>query len=123
MKNNILGASIYSHKCRKLLLFIIVVVVSMLMTPASFSSTQIVNKAYSTSINGLWFKPSFNSIENTVVRKEVFFNYLLPAIIEKNVEITKLRKLIIDDKLDALELEELAIKYRDRKSTRLNSSH
>ena len=112
MKNNILGASIYSHKCRKLLLFIIIVMVSMLMTPASFSSTQIVDKSYTTSINGLWLKPSFNSIENTTVRKEVFFNFLLPAIKEKNVEITKLRELIINDKLNAIELEELAIKYR-----------
>ena len=112
MKKNILDASVSTLQFRKLLLFIIVALVSTLMTPASFSSTQIANKSYSTSINGLWFKPSFNSIENTSVRKEVFFNYLLPAVIEKNIEITKLRELIINNKLDALELEELAIKYR-----------
>ena len=112
MKKNILGASVSTLQFRKLLFFIIVALVSTLMTPASFSSTQIANKSYSTSINGLWFKPSFNSIENTTVRKEVFFNYLLPAVIEKNIEITKLRELIINDKLDELELEELAIKYR-----------
>ncbi len=112
MKKNILDASVSTLQFRKLLFFIIVALVSTLMTPASFSSTQIANKSYSTSINGLWFKPSFNSIENTTVRKEVFFNYLLPAVIEKNIEITKLRELIINDKLDELELEELAIKYR-----------
>ena len=112
MKKNILDASVSTLQFRKLLFFIIVALVSTLMTPASFSSTQIANKSYSTSINGLWFKPSFNSIENTSVRKEVFFNYLLPAVIEKNIEITKLRELIINDKLDELELEELAIKYR-----------
>ena len=37
----------------------------------------------------LSFKLIFNSIENTSVRKEVFFNYLLPAINQKNEEIIK----------------------------------
>jgi len=86
--------------------------VSMLITPNSFSSTKIEKQSYSTKINGLWFKPSFNSIESTAVRKEVFFDYLLPAIKEKNLEITRLWELIINDKLNPLELEELAIKYR-----------
>jgi Bax protein len=112
MKKNILDASVSTLQFRKLLFFFFFSLVSTLMTPASFSSTQIANKSYFTSINGLWFKPSFNSIENTAVRKAVFFNYLLPAVIGKNTEITKLRELIINDKLDELELEELAIKYR-----------
>ena len=36
-------------------------------------------------------KPIFSSIESTAVRKTVFFNYLLPAIEQKNAEILKLR--------------------------------
>ena len=58
------------------------------------------------------FKPSFDSIENTVVRKEVFFNYLLPAIHQKNAEITKLRNSILNNELSINELEKLASKYR-----------
>ncbi len=38
------------------------------------------------------FKPSFDSIESTIVRKEVFFNYLLPAIHKKNAEIGFLKR-------------------------------
>ena len=58
------------------------------------------------------FKPSFNSIENTIVRKEVFFNYLLPAIDQKNAEIIELRESISNNKLSISELNKLALKYR-----------
>jgi len=58
------------------------------------------------------FKPSFDSIENTVVRKEVFFNYLLPAIHQKNAEIIELRNSILNNELSINELEKLALKYR-----------
>ena len=58
------------------------------------------------------FKPSFDSIENTVVRKEVFFNYLLPAIHQKNAEIIELRNSILNNELSINELEKLASKYR-----------
>ena len=43
------------------------------------------------------FKPSFDSIESTIVRKEVFFNYLLPAIQKKNNEIIEIRIAISND--------------------------
>ena len=85
-----------SDNLKKLLLLILLVSVSTLVSSASLSS----------------FKPSFNSIDNTVVRKEVFFNYLLPAIYEKNSEIIALRKSILNNELNAFELEELAVKYR-----------
>ena len=81
---------------QKLFLLIVLASVSTLVSSASLSS----------------FKPSFNSIENTDVRKEVFFNYLLPAIYQKNEEIIALRKSILNNELNALELDELAIKYR-----------
>ena len=58
------------------------------------------------------FKPSFDSIENTIVRKEVFFNYLLPAIHQKNAEIIELRNSILNNELSINELEKLASKYR-----------
>ena len=58
------------------------------------------------------FKPSFDSIENTIVRKEVFFNYLLPAIHQKNAEITELRNSILNNELSLNQLEKLASKYR-----------
>ena len=52
-------------------------------------------------------KPSFSSIENTDVRKEVFFNYLLPAIYQKNGEIIALRKSILNNEFNTFELDEL----------------
>ena len=85
-----------SDNLKKLLLLIVLASVSTLVSSASLSS----------------FKPSFNSIDNTVVRKEVFFNYLLPVIYEKNSEIIALRKSILNNELNAFELEELAAKYR-----------
>ncbi|MGE4594745.1 MAG: glucosaminidase domain-containing protein [Gammaproteobacteria bacterium] len=57
-------------------------------------------------------KPIFSSIKSTAVRKTVFFNYLLPAIEQKNAEILMLRAFISDDKLSTEALQELAIKYR-----------
>ncbi len=72
-----------------------------------FSVSTLVSSASLSS-----FKPSFDSIENTVVRKEVFFNYLLPAIHQKNAEITKLRNSILNNELSINELEKLASKYR-----------
>jgi len=93
MINNYRNISDY---LKKLLLLIVLASVSTLVSSASLSS----------------FKPSFNSIDNTVVRKEVFFNYLLPAIYEKNSEIIALRKSILNNELNAFELEELAAKYR-----------
>lgn len=57
-------------------------------------------------------RPVFSSIENTAVRKSVFFNYLLPAIETKNAEILKLRASISNDELNAKKLEALALKYR-----------
>jgi len=85
-----------SHNLQKLFLLIVLASVSTLVSSASLSS----------------FKPSFNSIENTSVRKEVFFNYLLPAIYQKNEEIIALRKSILNNELNAFELDELATKYR-----------
>jgi len=58
------------------------------------------------------FKPSFDSIENTIVRKEVFFNYLLPVIHQKNAEIIEIRNSILNNELSINELEKLASKYR-----------
>ena len=72
-----------------------------------FSVSTLVSSASLSS-----FKPSFDSIENTVVRKEVFFNYLLPAIHQKNAEIIELRNSILNNELSINELEKLASKYR-----------
>ena len=58
------------------------------------------------------FKPSFDSIESTTVRKEVFFNYLLPAIQKKNNEIIEIRIAISNDELSNAQLDDLAKKYR-----------
>ena len=58
------------------------------------------------------FKPSFDSIESTTVRKEVFFNYLLPAIQKKNAEIIEIRSAISNNELSNAELNDLAKKYR-----------
>ena len=58
------------------------------------------------------FKPSFESIESTTVRKEVFFNYLLPAIQKKNAEIIEIRSAISNNELSNAELNDLAKKYR-----------
>ena len=62
------------------------------------------------------FKPSFDSIESTIVRKEVFFNYLLPAIHKKNAEILELRNAISNDALSNKQLNDLANKYRIKTS-------
>ncbi|MDP0596589.1 MAG: glucosaminidase domain-containing protein, partial [SAR86 cluster bacterium] len=72
-----------------------------------FSVSTLVSSASLSS-----FKPSFDSIENTVVRKEVFFNYLLPAIHQKNAEIIELRNSILNNELSVDELEKLASRYR-----------
>ena len=56
------------------------------------------------------FKPSFDSIESTTVRKEVFFNYLLPAIQKKNNEIIEIRIAISNDELSNAQLDDLAKK-------------
>ena len=72
-----------------------------------FSVSTLVSSASLSS-----FKPSFDSIENTIVRKEVFFNYLLPAIHQKNAEIIELRNSILNNELSINELEKLASKYR-----------
>ena len=88
-----------SQKLNKLFLLIVLASLSTLVSSASLSS----------------FKPSFNSIENTSVRKEVFFNYLLPAIYEKNAEIIALRESILNNELSSLQLDELATKYRLKK--------
>jgi len=88
-----------SQKLKKLFLLIILASLSTLVSSASLSS----------------FKPSFNSIEDTSVRKEVFFNYLLPAIYEKNAEIIALRESILNNELSSPQLDELATKYRLKK--------
>ena len=88
-----------SHNLQKLFLLIVLASVSTLVSSASISS----------------FKPSFSSIENTDIRKEVFFNYLLPTIYQKNAEIIALRKSILNNELNAFELDELATKYRLKK--------
>jgi len=62
------------------------------------------------------FKPSFDSIESTIVRKEVFFNYLLPAIHKKNAEIVELRSAISNDELSDKQINDLANKYRIKTS-------
>ena len=90
-----------SQKLKKLFLLIFLASLSTLVSSASLSS----------------FKPSFNSIEDTSVRKEVFFNYLLPAIYEKNAEIIALRESILNYELTSSELDELANKYRLKKPT------
>ena len=81
---------------RALFLLLALFTVSSLVSSASLSS----------------FKPSFDSIESTVVRKEVFFNYLLPAIHKKNEEIVELRAAISNNKLNDNQLNDLAKKYR-----------
>ena len=88
-----------SQKLKKLFLLIFLASLSTLVSSASLSS----------------FKPSFNSIEDTSVRKEVFFNYLLPAIYEKNAEIIALRESILNNELSSSELDKLATKYRLKK--------
>ncbi|SVC81406.1 uncharacterized protein METZ01_LOCUS334260, partial [marine metagenome] len=88
-----------SQKLKKLFLLIVLASLSTLVSSASLSS----------------FKPSFNSIEDTSVRKEVFFNYLLPAIYEKNAEIIALRESILNNELSSSQLDELATKYRLKK--------
>ena len=88
-----------SQKLKKLSLLIVLASLSTLVSSASLSS----------------FKPSFNSIEDTSVRKEVFFNYLLPAIYEKNTEIIALRESIVNNELSSSELDKLATKYRLKK--------
>ena len=88
-----------SQKLKKLFLLIFLASLSTLVSSASLSS----------------FKPSFNSIEDTSVRKEVFFNYLLPAIYEKNAEIIALRESIVNNELSSSELDKLATKYRLKK--------
>jgi len=92
-----------SQKLKKLFLLIILASLSTLVSSASLSS----------------FKPSFNSIEDTSVRKEVFFNYLLPAIYEKNAEIIALRESILNNELSISELDELATKYRLKKPAKI----
>ena len=62
------------------------------------------------------FKPSFDSIESTIVRKEVFFNYLLPVIHKKNAEVLELRSAISNDELSDKQLNDLANKYRIKTS-------
>ena len=88
-----------SQKLKKVFLLIVLASLSTLVSSASLSS----------------FKPSFNSIEDTSVRKEVFFNYLLPAIYEKNAEIIALRESILNNELSSPQLDELATKYRLKK--------
>ena len=92
-----------SQKLKKLFLLIFLASLSTLVSSASLSS----------------FKPSFNSIEDTSVRKEVFFNYLLPAIYEKNAEIIALRESILNNELSSLQLDELATKYRLKKPAKI----
>ena len=74
---------------------------------ALFTISSLVSSASLSS-----FKPSFDSIESTVVRKEVFFNYLLPVIHKKNAEIVALRKAISNNELNDNQLNDLAKKYR-----------
>ncbi len=88
-----------SQKLKMPFLLIVLASLSTLVSSASLSS----------------FKPSFNSIEDTSVRKEVFFNYLLPAIYEKNTEIVALRESILNNELSSSQLDELATKYRLKK--------
>ena len=74
---------------------------------ALFTVSSLVSSASLSS-----FKPSFDSIESTVVRKEVFFNYLLPMIHKKNAEIVALRNAISNNELNDNQLNDLAKKYR-----------
>ena len=74
---------------------------------ALFTISSLVSSASLSS-----FKPSFDSIESTVVRKEVFFNYLLPVIHKKNAEIVVLRNAISNNELNDNQLNDLAKKYR-----------
>ena len=74
---------------------------------ALFTVSSLVSSASLSS-----FKPSFDSIESTVVRKEVFFNYLLPVIHKKNAEIVALRNAISNNELNDSQLNDLAKKYR-----------
>ena len=74
---------------------------------ALFTISSLVSSASLSS-----FKPSFDSIESTVVRKEVFFNYLLPVIHKKNAEIVALRNAISNNELNGNQLNDLAKKYR-----------
>ena len=71
---------------------------SLFLLLALFTVSSLVSSASLSS-----FKPSFDSIESTVVRKEVFYNYLLPAIHKKNAE---------NDELSDNQLNNLAKKYR-----------
>ena len=72
-----------------------------------FSVSTLVSSASLSS-----FKPNFDEIESTIVRKEVFFNYLLPVIHRKNSEILELRELILNNALSELELMKLIKQYR-----------
>ena len=74
---------------------------------ALFTISSLVSSASLSS-----FKPSFDSIESTVVRKEVFFNYLLPVIHKKNAEIVALRNAISNNELNDNQLNDLVKKYR-----------
>ena len=74
---------------------------------ALFTISSLVSSASLSSFN-----PSFDSIESTVVRKEVFFNYLLPVIHKKNAEIVALRNAISNNELNDNQLNDLAKKYR-----------
>ena len=80
---------------------------SLFLLLALFTVSSLVSSASLSS-----FKPSFDSIESTVVRKEVFFNYLLPAIHKKNAEIVELRSAISNNELSENQLNDLAKKYR-----------
>ncbi len=80
---------------------------SLFLLLALFTVSSLVSSASLSS-----FKPSFDSIESTVVRKEVFFNYLLPAIHKKNEDIIDLRIAISNDELSDNQLNDLAKKYR-----------
>ena len=75
-----------------------------------FALFTIRSLVYSASLSS--FKQSFDSIESTVVRKEVFFNYLLPVIHKKNAEIVALRNAISNNELNDNQLNDLAKKYR-----------
>ena len=80
---------------------------------ALFTVSSLVSSASLSS-----FKPSFDSIESTVVRKEVFFNYLLPVIHKKNAEIVALRNAISNNELNDNQLNDLAKKYRVETSSK-----
>jgi len=88
---------------QKLFLLIVLASVSTLVSSASLPS----------------FKPSFSSIENTDVRKEFFFNYLLQEFYRKNVVIIELRKTILNNEFNTFKLNELATKYRLKKPAKI----